>query len=91
MTEINKIPNNNIINNMNEKKRVELREACDMYESLYYKKMLEVAYKKIDIMGKGVGNDIYKDMYLDEMSKTTNGNMGLSKILFDHLKEKAGL
>jgi len=63
------------------------KEACDMFESLYMKQMLQIAYKDIDIMGENVGSDIYKDMYLDELSKQTNGSMGLSKMLFDYLKE----
>lgn len=63
------------------------KEACDMFESLYMKQMLQIAYRDMDIMGDNVGSDIYKDMYLDELSKQTNGSMGLSKMLFDYLKE----
>ncbi len=77
--------------NLDTAEKKELKKSCDMYESLYYKKMLEVAYKNIEVMGTGVGSDIYKDMYLDELSKSSNGTLGLSKMLFDHLKEKAGL
>ena len=67
-----------------------IKEACDMFESLYYKKMLEIAYKDMDIMGKSTGNHIYKDMYLDELSKTTNGSLGLSTMMFKHLTENKG-
>jgi Rod binding domain-containing protein len=70
------------------KKEAELKQACNMYESLYYKKMLEIAYKDIKVMGEGVGNKIYKDMYIDQLSQTSNGSIGISKILFDYLAQQ---
>lgn len=65
-----------------------LRKATDMYESLYYKKMLEIAYKDMNVMGNNTGSGVYKDMYLDELSKSAEGKMGLSKMLFEFVKEK---
>lgn len=66
----------------------ELKKSCDLFESLYYKKMLQIAFEDVNVMGEGTGNEIYKDMYLDELSKQTNGSLGLSKMLFEYLKNQ---
>lgn len=69
-------------------KNIELKEATDAFESIFVKKMLDIAYKNSSIGGTGPGKDIIKGMYLDELSKSSSGNIGISKILYNNLKGK---
>ena len=62
-----------------------LKEATDKFEAIYVKKMLEIAYKDSSLGGEGPGKDIIKGMYLDELSKSSNGAFGISSLLYKNL------
>jgi Rod binding domain-containing protein len=66
----------------------QLREATNNLESIFVKKMLEIAYKNSNIAGKGPGHEIIKSMYIDELSKVGSGSIGISQMIYDSLKDK---
>jgi len=75
--------NQKIKNNLNNEK---LKTSTDNLESVFIKNMLSIAYKDSNIAGSGPGNDIIKDMYLNELSKSGEGSLGISKMIYENLK-----
>jgi len=77
-----------VYNNVNMKKptiNAKLKESTDAFEAIYVKKMLDIAYKNSNIGGTGPGKEIIKSMYLDAISKSGEGSIGISKLLYDNL------
>jgi len=80
-----KIQNLNHIHVINKKDK--LKETTNQFEAIYVKKMLDIAYRDSSLGGTGPGKEIIKDMYLDELSKSSNGSFGISSILYKNLKK----
>jgi len=80
---------NNINSNTVKQKPIDikLKKATDGFEAIYVRKMLDNAFKNSSIGGTGPGKDIIKSMYLDAISNSGKGSMGISKMLYDNLIE----
>ncbi|NPA12189.1 MAG: hypothetical protein GXO62_08095 [Epsilonproteobacteria bacterium] len=66
-----------------------LKEACDGFESEILNFYIKDALKSENILfPKSPGEDIYKAMYQEELSKEISGNFGYSELLFNYLKDK---
>lgn len=69
----------------NEKK---LKDQTDGFEAILIKQMLDEAMdSKHSLFPKQPGEDIYRSMFTDALSKDLSGNFGFSKLLFDYLKQ----
>ncbi|WP_263832737.1 rod-binding protein [Sulfurospirillum oryzae] len=69
-----------------------LREQTDKFEAFFLKQVLDIAMNSEDnsensLFPKDAGDKIYKSMYNDTMSTALSGNLGLSEMLFNYLKE----
>ncbi len=68
-----------------------LREACEQFEALFIKQMLDAMRKSIDksdqLLNGGMAEDVFEDMLYDEYSKTMakTGKFGISDMLFSQL------
>jgi len=73
-----------------EKDKEKLKDLCNQFESLMlsqiFKKMKNSGFKS-DLIPKGLADDIFNDMFIDEISKTAsqNGGIGLGKMLYDSM------
>lgn len=69
-----------------------LREQTDAFESVIVKMLMDVSAKNDkDIFSsqKDPGDDIYKSMYREELSKASAGSFGFSQMLYDYLSQKS--
>jgi Rod binding domain-containing protein len=67
-----------------------LKEQTDNFEGIFLKMLLDKALKSENhILPKSPGEDIYKSMYNDALSKEMSGSFGFSKMLFDFLKQNS--
>ncbi len=66
-----------------------LKNVCDEFESeilnFYLKEALNSQNK---LFPKSPGEEIYKSMYQETLSKNLSGNFGYSELLFNFLKNK---
>jgi len=77
----------NVKNSQNDKA---LREQTDNFEAMMLKILLDKSLKSENhILPKSPGDDIYKSMYRDALSKELSGSFGFSQMLFDFLKQKS--
>ena len=80
-----------IINSTNQinPKLKKLKEVCKDFESeilnFYLKEALN---NKNSLFPKSPGEDIYKSMYQETLSKELSGNFGYSELLYNYLKNK---
>ena len=66
-----------------------LKQSCDNFESEILQFFLKESLKQENtLFPKSAGEDIYKSMHTQELSKELSGGFGYSKLLFDHLKDK---
>jgi Rod binding domain-containing protein len=69
-----------------------LKQSCDDFESEILNFFLKESLKQEDsLFPKSAGEDIYKSMQQQQLSKDLAGGFGYSKLLFDYLKEKNNL
>ena len=72
-----------------EVKLQKLKKVCDEFESEILKFYLKEALNsKNTLFPKSPGEDIYKSMYQEELSKELSGNFGYSELLYNYLKNK---
>ncbi len=67
-----------------------LKEQTDKFEAFFLKQVLDIALNSDEentLFEKDAGDKIYKSMYNDTMSNALSGNLGLSEMLFNYLKE----
>ena len=65
-----------------------LKEQTDAFEAIFVKQMLDLSMKaQSGLMPKGAGSEIYASMYTDALSRSMGGNMGLSDMLYQNLRE----
>ena len=68
-----------------------LRKQTDAFEAVIVKMLLDNAMKdEKDIFSsqKDPGEQVYKSMYRDELSKASSGSFGFSQMLYDYLSQK---
>jgi Rod binding domain-containing protein len=76
------------IQKIDTKDKKRLREQTDGFESLMVKQYLEKALESEDsLYPKQAGSDIYKSMFVDEVSKKLVGSFGYSDLLFENLSK----
>ncbi|MFP4363294.1 MAG: rod-binding protein [Spirochaetia bacterium] len=68
----------------------ELMNACEQFESIFIKQMLDSMRDTVPetgMMDGGMGEDVFEDMLYDEyaQSMTQNGRLGLARQLYDQL------
>ena len=77
------------INHPFNQKLQKLKKVCDEFESeilnFYLKEALN---SKNSLFPKSPGEEIYKSMYKEELSKQISGNFGYSELLYNYLKNK---
>ncbi len=72
-----------------EVKLQKLKTLCNEFESEILKFYLKEALdSKNTLFPKSPGEEIYKSMYQDELSKELSGNFGYSELLYNYLKNK---
>jgi len=67
-----------------------LKEQTDKFEAYFVKQILDIAMNNDEentLFQKDAGDKIYRSMYNDTMSTALSGNLGLSEMLFNYLKE----
>jgi len=73
---------------LQERNDVLLKEQTDQFEAYFVKQILDISMKnESGLLPKDAGDKIYKSMYNDTMSSALSGNLGLSQMLFEFLKE----
>jgi len=79
---------NNLTNTQNPKLQ-KLKQLCNDFESeilnFYLKEALN---SKNSLFPKSPGEDIYKSMYQETLSKNLSGNFGYSELLYNFLKQR---
>ncbi len=72
----------------------ELYKASQEFEALFIKQMLDVMRKTIhkedDLLGGGLGQDVYEDMLYDEYAKkmASTAQFGLADMIYRQLSSK---
>jgi peptidoglycan hydrolase FlgJ len=79
-------------NNTTESSDALLKEQTDKFEAFFLKQILDIALNSEEgdeksLFPKDAGDKIYKSMYNDTMSNALSGNLGLSEMLYNYLKE----
>ncbi len=74
----------------NSDEAAKIKEKTDQFEAIILKMLLDESNKneKNIFTDNDPGDDIYKSMYNDELSKSSAGGFGFSQMLFDHLVER---
>lgn len=84
-----KTSNINQINISQSTKLEKLKKVSKEFESEILKFYLKEALKSDSkLFPKSAGEDIYKSMYQEELSKDLSGNFGYSELLYNYLKNK---
>ena len=66
-----------------------LKKVCDEFESEILKFYLKEALNsKNTLFPKSEGEEIYKSMYQEALSKELSGNFGYSELLYNFLKNR---
>jgi peptidoglycan hydrolase FlgJ len=72
----------------------DLYQACQDFEALFIKQMLDVMRKTIhkedDMLGNGMGQDMYEDMLYDEYAKkmASTAQFGLADMIYSQVSSK---
>jgi flagellar protein FlgJ len=72
----------------------ELYKASEDFEALFIKQMLDVMRKTIhkedDLLGGGLGQDVYEDMLYDEYAKkmASTAQFGLADMIYKQVSSK---
>lgn len=70
-----------------EEAQTRLRQTTDEFEGLFLKMYMEKSLTMDNsLFGKGAGSEIYNSMYVDALSRSMSGGIGISQMLYDHLK-----
>jgi len=76
------------IQKIDTKDKKKLREQTDGFEALMVKQYLEKALESEDsLYPKQAGSEIYKSMFVDEVSKKLVGSFGYSNLLYENLSK----
>ncbi|RLA74130.1 MAG: hypothetical protein DRG78_21580 [Epsilonproteobacteria bacterium] len=64
-----------------------LKKVCNDFESFFMTQLLDISLKDTKVAGEGVGSDIIKGMYTDNMARQSSGSLGISDMLYQFLSE----
>ena len=64
-----------------------LKKVCNDFESFFMNQLLDISLKSTNVAGKGVGSDIIKGMYIENIASQSSGNLGISDMLYKFLSE----
>lgn len=78
---VNKLQNNTL------KKDAELKAVCDDFESYFMQQMLDISMKSTTIAGEGVGSEVIKGLYTENVAKASSGSLGISDMLYRFISE----
>lgn len=76
-----------------EKTNKQLKELSEEFESIFigmmFKQMDKAGFKS-DLVDSGMGKEVYKDMYYDELAKKAaiKDNIGIAESMYEQLKNK---
>ncbi|MGM0369039.1 MAG: rod-binding protein [Bacillota bacterium] len=76
-----------------EKTNKEIKELAEEFESIFigmmFKQMDKAGFKS-DLVDTGMSEDVYKDMYHDEIAKKAalKDNIGIAESMYEQLKNK---
>lgn len=79
-----------LINNLNLTSKSDdetLKAVCDDFESYFMQQMLDISLKSTSFAGQGVGSEIIKGLYTENISKASGGTLGISDMLYRFLSE----
>ncbi|HBF37396.1 MAG TPA: hypothetical protein DDW50_08760 [Firmicutes bacterium] len=69
-------------------KQKEMMKACQNFEAVMIRQMLESMQSSQKMFGEGFGGEYFQGMFQDEMAKEISENgkgMGLAKMMYDQL------
>jgi peptidoglycan hydrolase FlgJ len=75
-------------------KNSELYQACQDFETIFIKQMLDAMRKTINkedgLLDGGTGQDVYEDMLYDEYAKkmSSTGQFGLTEMIYKQVASK---
>ena len=64
-----------------------LKKVCNDFESFFMTQLLDISLKSTKVAGEGVGSDIIKGLYTDNIAKQSSGSLGISDMLYKFLSE----
>jgi len=67
--------------------RDNLKKVCNDFESFFMTQLLDISLKSTKVAGEGVGADIIKGMYTQNIADQSSGNLGISDMLYKFLSE----
>ena len=75
-------------------KQKEMLQACQNFEALMIRQMLESMQSSQKMFGEGFGGEYFQGMFQDEMAKRISENgqgIGLAKMMYDQLNRTNGV
>jgi Rod binding domain-containing protein len=64
-----------------------LKKVCNDFESFFMSQLMEISLKSTKVAGEGVGADIIKGLYTQNISKQSSGSLGISDMMYKFLSE----
>ncbi len=64
-----------------------LEKVCNDFESFFMSQLLDISLKSTKVAGEGVGADIIKGLYTDNIAQQSSGSLGISDMLYKFLSE----
>ena len=65
-----------------------LKKATDDFEAFFMQQFLEISMKNSKIAGDGIGSEIIKSIYIENIAKASSGTLGISDMLYKFLSKK---
>jgi len=73
--------------NINKQDDKQLKKVCNDFEAFFMQQLLDISLKNTKVAGEGVGNEIIKGLYTENLSKASAGTLGISSMLYQFLSE----
>lgn len=78
--------------NLSDAEALKLKEACQDFESLFVKQMLNAMRKTVNknvLLDGGMAEDVFEDMLYDKYADSiaSSANLGISKMLYKELSK----
>jgi Rod binding domain-containing protein len=64
-----------------------LHKVCNDFESFFMSQLLDISLKSTKVAGEGVGADIIKGLYTQNIAQQSSGSLGISDMLYKFLSE----
>ena len=65
----------------------DIKKVADDFEAFFMSQLLDISLKSTKIAGDGVGADIIKGLYTENIAKASAGSLGISDMLYQFLSE----